>query len=139
MTISQQTTSLLDTTREAGLDEYAEAVLTVQDASQSLQRDPTTGRNGIKEDSTEMIPPFQDSHRQFAYPTWPTSKPGSQETLPLPGQKPHPTRTDQMIYECYDQEWGMSCVPPPMQVVQENRARKNLPGAYQQQVAFEEI
>ncbi len=84
-----------------------------------------------------MIPPFQDTHRQFAYPAWLTSKPGPQETLPLPGQKPHPTRTDQMIYECYDQEWGMSCVLPPMQVVQENRARKNLPGAHLQKVAFE--
>lgn len=82
MTISQQTTSLLDTTREAGLDEYAEAMLAVQDASQFLQRDPTTGRNGIKEDIAEMI---------------------------------------------------------PMQVVQENRARKNLPGARLQKVAFEEL
>lgn len=139
MTISQQTTSLLDTTREAGLAEYAEAVVTVQDASQSMQRNPMTGRHEIKEDIAEMIPPFQETHRQFAYTAWPTSKPGPQETLPLPGQKPHPMRTDQMIYECYDQERGMSCVPPPMQVVQENRARKNLPGARLPKVAFEEL
>jgi hypothetical protein len=36
MTISQQTTSLLDTTREAGPDECMEAVLTVRDTSQSF-------------------------------------------------------------------------------------------------------
>ena len=52
MTISQQTTSLLDTTREAGPAEYMEAVLTVQDTSQSLQSDATTGRNGIKKESS---------------------------------------------------------------------------------------
>jgi hypothetical protein len=139
MTISQQTTSLLDTMREAGPDEYMEAVLTVRDTSQSLQSAATTGRNGIKDDMTEMMLPYQRTHHQFAYPAWPTSTPGPQETLPLPGQKPHPTRTDQMIYEYYDQERGMSCVPPPMQVVQKIRARKNLPGARLQKVAFEEL
>ena len=43
------------------------------------------------------------------------------------------------VYEYYDQERGMPCVPPPMQVVQENRARKNLHGARLLQVAFEEL
>src|SRR5260221_13266584 len=92
----------------------------------------------VDEVATEMLLPYQRTHHQFAYPAWPTSKPGPQETLPLPGQKPHPTRTDQMIYECSDQERGMSCVPPPMQVVQKIRARKNFPGARLQKVASEE-
>ena len=139
MITSQQTSSLLDQTRESGLDECVEAGVAVQDTSRSVLGDPMTGRNGIKDDTAEMITQPRRAHRQFAYPAWPTSKPGPQETLPLPGQKPHSTRTDQMIYECYDQERGMACVPPPMQVVQENRARKNLPGAYLQKVAFEEI
>jgi hypothetical protein len=37
MTISQPMTSLLDTTREAELKEYAEAVVTVGDTTPSLQ------------------------------------------------------------------------------------------------------
>ncbi|TMC15239.1 MAG: hypothetical protein E6J34_22600 [Chloroflexi bacterium] len=50
---------------------------------------------------------------RFTYPAWPTSKPGPQATSPLPGQHPHPLRTDQILYECYDQERGRPCVSPP--------------------------
>ncbi len=45
------------------------------------------------------------------YPEWPTSTPGPQATLPLPGMKPVPTRSDQMVYACYDQERGRPCTP----------------------------
>jgi len=64
-----------------------------------------------------MIIQPRRAHRQFAYPEWPTSKPGLQETLPLSGQKPHSLRTDQMVCEYYDQERGLPCVPSPAPIV----------------------
>ena len=149
---SRSTRVLTDTAREKGteeavvdevaeetvIDEAAEEAVVDEVAEEAVQ-DEVAEEAVVDEVATEMILPYQRTHHQFAYPAWPTSTPGPQETLPLPGQKPHPTRTDQMIYECSDQERGMSCVPPPMQVVQENRARKNLPGARLQKVAFEEL
>lgn len=42
----------------------------------------------------------------FPYPSWPTSKPGPKATYRLPGQKPMPDRSDQMVYEAYDQVRG---------------------------------
>jgi len=117
MTTSQQTSSLLDQARESGPDECVEAVVTVQNASRLVPSDPTMGPNGIKDDTTEMIMRPKRAHRQFAYPKWPTSKPGPPETLPLLGQKPHQLRTDQMVYECYDQELGLPYVPSPAPTV----------------------
>jgi hypothetical protein len=40
-----------------------------------------------------------------------------------------------MVYECYDQERGMPCAPPPTGVVRENRTRTYLPEAGFQEVA----
>jgi len=37
---------------------------------------------------------------------WPTSRPGPMAKQPPPGQKPVPTRTEQMIEVNYDQERG---------------------------------
>src|SRR5260221_4364024 len=119
---------------EIGIDEVAEEAVQDEVAEETVV-DEVMEEAAVDEVATEMLLPYQRTHHQFAYPAWPTSKPGPQETLPLPGQKPHPTRTDQMIYECSDQERGMSCVPPPMQVVQKIRARKNFPGARLQKVA----
>ena len=110
MSISQQTISPLDHTREAGPNEHAQAAVAVQDTAE-----------------TSMAP--GRAPRRFAYPEWPTSKPGPEVTSPPPGQKPHPTRTDQIMYECYDQERGMSCVPPLTGVVRENRTRMHSPDA----------
>ena len=108
----QQTIPLVDKTSEAGPNE--------QDATD----DPTSGRNTITGGSAEtMIPPRQN-HRQFAYPAWPTSTPGPEATLPPLGQKPYPTRTDQMMYEePYDQERGRSGPAPmiPEQTAPESR------------------
>jgi len=117
MITSQQTSSLLDQTRESGPDECVEAGVAVQDASRSMLGDPTAGRNEIKDDTAKMIIQSTRAHRQFAYPEWPTSKPGPQETLPLSGQKPHPLRTDQMVCEWYDQERGLPSVPSPAPIV----------------------
>jgi len=117
MTTSQQTSSLLDQMRESGPDECVEAGVAVQDTSRSVLDDPMTGHNGIKDDTAKMIIQPRRAHRQFAYPEWPTSKPGPQETLPLSGQKPHSLRTDQMVCEYYDQERGLPCVPSPAPIV----------------------
>jgi hypothetical protein len=129
MSIYQQTTSPLDQTREAGPHEHAQAAVAVQDAARSLPGDQMTEGIGITEGTAETSMPPGRAPRQFAYPEWPTSKPGPEVTSPLPGQKPHPMRTDQMVYEYYDQERGMSCVPPPTQVVGKNRTRTYSPDA----------
>jgi len=113
----QQTLPLVDKTNEAGPNEQAAGRVTVQDATD----DPARERSGITDSSAEtMMPPRQD-HRPFAYPAWPTSTPGPEAILPPPGQKPYPTRTDQMLYEGpYDQERGRPGVslPAPMIPVQ---------------------
>ena len=133
MSTYQQTLPLVDKTSEAGPNEQAAGRVTVQVAT----NDPARERNGITDSSTEtMMPPRQD-HRQFAYPAWPTSKPGPETTSPLSGQKPHPTRTDQMVYECYDQERGMPDVTPPTRVIRENGTRTYLPDAGLQEVDSE--
>ncbi len=43
------------------------------------------------------------------YPAWPTSTPGPKATAPPAGMKPVAKRTDQMVYECYDQGRGQPC------------------------------
>lgn len=45
------------------------------------------------------------------YPVWPTSQPGPTVIAPPFGQHPHPVRTDQMVYEHYDQEHGRAYIP----------------------------
>jgi hypothetical protein len=64
---------------------------------------------------------------QMVYPAWPTSKPGPAVTLPPSGQRPHARRSDQMVYDCYDQERGMPCDPPARSFVQEHRGKIDLP------------
>ena len=120
MTTSQQTILQVGQTRATEPNKQAEGVATVQDAARSESDVPAMWRNGSKSGTTRPTP--------FAYPAWPTSKPGPQATPPLPGQHPHPLRTDQMVYECYDQERGMPCVPPPgIPPVRETRKRTYLP------------
>jgi len=65
----------------------------------------------------------RDVHHVVAYPAWPTSQPGPQATPPLPGQHPHQLRTEQMIYENYDQERGMVGIPLPKLAPQEHRGK----------------
>lgn len=130
MTTSQQTILLLDQTREAGPNEHVQGVVAVQDIARLGSGDPTTGQNGSNSHHpSETIPQPGPAHRPFPYPAWPTSKPGPQATSPLPGQHPHPLRTDQMVCECYDQERGMPCVSPPRPAVQKHRSRTYLPDA----------
>ena len=137
MSAYQNTTVLLDGTREAEPSEHVEAVMTVQDVAGSLHIDDATVHDGIQGGTAETITKPSRDHRQLIYPAWPTSTPGPQATLPPPGQKPLPTRTDQMIYECYDQERGRPCVPPPTRVARENRTRTYLPDANLRKVEAE--
>jgi hypothetical protein len=90
-----------------------------------------------KSGTADTIMQSKREHRPFTYPLWPTSKPGPGATLPPPGQKPLSARTDQMVYTCYDQKQGMSCVSSPTWVVLENRTRTSLPNTSLQEVASE--
>jgi len=90
-----------------------------------------------KDGTAETIMQLKREHRLFTYPLWPTSKSGPGATLPPTGQKPLPTRTDQMVYACYDQELGIPCVPPPTPVGRENRTRTPLPDVSLQEVDSE--
>jgi hypothetical protein len=91
--------------------------------------------DGIRE---TIIPPRRDLH-QFTYPSWPTSEPGPAIISPPAGQKPHPMRTDQMVYEDgYDQEQGKpSFPPPPTRIVRENKTRIYIPDPSLQEVTLE--
>ena len=124
MITSQQMASQGDQTRGTDPNEQVEGVTTVQNAAYPEPGVPTTERNGSKGDTPRLGTP----HPPFVYPAWPTSKPGPLATPPPPGQHPHPLRTDQMVYSCYDQERGMPCVPPPgLSPVREHRKRTYLP------------
>jgi len=124
MTITGQTTSPLDTMREAGPNAHVQGVVTVEDTAQSGPADTTTGRNGSTDPPPEAISQPGPAHRPFAYPAWPTSKPGPQATAPLPGQHAHSLRTDQMIYGCYDQERGLPCVSPPRPIMYKQETKR---------------
>lgn len=52
-------------------------------------------------------------HCQITLPSWPTSQPGPGVTAPSPGQRVVSTRTDQVMYDFYDQERGRPGLPPP--------------------------
>jgi hypothetical protein len=63
-----------------------------------------------KSEETAVVSPRRP--RQFALPPWPTSLPGPEITAFSPGQRLVPTRTDQVIYDFYDQERGQPGLPP---------------------------
>jgi hypothetical protein len=123
MPTTQQIPVLADHAREAEPN-HAEAPVTVQDTSRPSQSDHMIERNRITDGIRETIIPSKHDPHQFTYPSWPTSKPGPEITFPPAGQKPHPMRTDQMVYEYgYDQEQGKPCVPPLTRIVRENKTR----------------
>jgi hypothetical protein len=138
MTISQPATSPFETTREAATHEQAQGVGAVRGTALGALEDLPTGRNGSHDPPPETIPPSEPMQRPLVYPEWPTSRPGPQTTAPLPGQHPHPRRTDQMVYACYDQERGMPCVAPlKPKIIQQHRGRRYLPDARTQETADE--
>ncbi|MFL5661654.1 MAG: hypothetical protein ACJ8BW_09915 [Ktedonobacteraceae bacterium] len=99
------TTLLLDERRESRLREHTEAL--VNETADVLIREAESA-------AETLVRPRRDQRQpKTTYPAWPTSTPGPQATSPLPGMKPVPTRTDQMVYECYDQERGVPCTAVP--------------------------
>lgn len=66
-------------------------------------------------------------------PAWPTSKAGPEVTPPPPGERPVPTRTDQMVEIAYNMETGVSSARVPAHTTPD----VTLPGAssYNQQAA----
>ena len=103
MSTRNTTAVVLEEMRESGLHDHTDA--SVVETAEALIREA--------EPATETLVQPRRDQRQLkpTYPQWPTSTPGPQATSPLPGMKPVPTRTDQMVYECYDQERGMPCTP----------------------------
>src|SRR5713226_8563833 len=119
MSTYEQALPLVDKTSEAEPNEQVAGRVTVQDAAD----DPAKERNAITGGSTETVMPPRQEHRQFAYPAWPTSIPEPEATLPPLGQKPYPTRTDQMMYEePYDRERGRPGVSLPAPIIPEQTA-----------------
>lgn len=105
MSTQNTTAVVLDDTRELLLQEHTDTVVdeTVAALIREAQR------------TIETLGQPKHDHRQPkpTYPSWPTSKPGPRATSSLPGMKPVSTRTDQMVYECYDQERGKPCADVP--------------------------
>ncbi len=103
MTTQNTTAGVLEHTRESRVQEHTDTV--VVETAEALIREAQRA-------TEPRVQPRRDQRRRHpTYPEWPTSTPGPQATLPPPGMKPVPTRTDQMVYECYDQERGMPCTP----------------------------
>lgn len=64
-------------------------------------------------------------------PSWPTSKPGPEATPPQPGERPLPTRTDQMIEVAYNMETGVSSARLPDNAVPNIALPGETPGTEQ--------
>jgi hypothetical protein len=124
MSTTQQTLSQLDQAREVEQN-HAEAPVTIQETTPPLQSDHAMKQKRIADGITETISSSKHEPHQPTYPSWPTSKPGPHITFPPSGQRPHPMRTDQMVYEeSYDQEHGRpSVAPPPTRIIRENRKK----------------
>jgi hypothetical protein len=117
MTTYQPTTSSGDTT--SAVESHKQADASVEDAARPIPGEQTVAQNGSKDGGAATIVQPKYDYRQLAHPSWPTSKPGPEITPPPLGQYPLPGRTDQMIYECYDQERGISGGALPTVRVQE--------------------
>ena len=106
MSTQNTTAVLLEETRESQLRENANILVneTADELIQEAERIPET-----------LVQPGREDQRQLepTYPLWPTSTPGPHITSLLPGMKPVSTRTDQMVYESYDQERGVPITPVP--------------------------
>jgi hypothetical protein len=138
MTVSPQSSSPCETTRDRPSNERTESVMTIQGVPQSVQHNSSLEKGEDNSVPIETTMQSRLAHSRFAYPAWPTFQPGPEVTVPLPGQQPHPKRTDQMVYLCYDQERGKPCVPPTTtQSVQKQSTSISLPNDYFQEVVSE--
>ncbi|WP_236601636.1 hypothetical protein [Ktedonobacter sp. SOSP1-52] len=127
MNTVQETHSPVKTMRNAPPDEHPETVVTAQGVSPSVQGSSVREGSASQGNLAGMLIPERHAQTQWVYPAWPTSKPGPPVTSLPPGQKPHPKRTDQMVYDCYDRERERPCVAPTIQVVRKTRARTYRP------------
>jgi hypothetical protein len=127
MSTIQETHSPLKVVRNAQPDEHPETVVTAQGVSPSVQGSSAREDSASQGSFAETTMPERHAQTPYVYPAWPTSKPGLPVTPLPPGQKPHPKRTDQMVYDCYDQERGKPCIAPATQVMRKTRARTYRP------------
>ncbi|EFH88747.1 hypothetical protein Krac_10244 [Ktedonobacter racemifer DSM 44963] len=127
MSTIQETHSPLKVVRDSPPDEHTETVVTAQGVSPSGQSSSAREDIASQGNFAETTMPERHAQTPYVYPAWPTSKPGPQVTPLPPGQRPHPKRTDQMVYDCYDQERGRPCVAPATQVMRKTRARTYRP------------
>lgn len=118
MTTSQRTISSSNQTGAAARNKQKATSTTVLHTTQSGTGGSTTESAGNNGHPVTAIPQAEPAHRSFSSPAWPTSQPGPMVTPPPLGQHPHPLRTDQMVYECYDQERGIPCVLPASSTIQ---------------------
>lgn len=134
MTFSPQRASPRETKKERPSNEHRASVVTIQSPPQAV----TPLQKGEDNTATpETTMKSQGATSPFAYPAWPSSQPGPQATAPLPGQLPHPKRTDQMIYHCYDQIRGRPCDSSATQSAQNKDTRPPPPNDYFQEIVSE--
>lgn len=96
---------LLDDMVETRRKEQMKARMSIHHGPDMAVQEPPKREQDDRKDRSLTLP-----RQTRPFPAWPTSKAGPWATRRLPGQKPLPGRTDQMIYECYDQERGRPCV-----------------------------
>lgn len=97
-------------------DEMRETALAAQVAAPDKRGLRGKGGGG---GTTETLLAPPRVHRPLTLPAWPTSQPGPRVTAPPPGQKLVHFRTDQVMYDSYDQERGLPGLLPPMPANQE--------------------
>jgi len=116
MQSDQQSQLAPDEMRATMPNERAETVAAVQVAAPD---EHIWRGKGSERGTTETTLALPRVHRQFALPAWPTSQPGPRVTAPSPGQRLVPRRTDQVMYDSYDQERGLPGLLPPTSADQE--------------------
>ena len=99
----------LDETRAIVSTEPVETLVVVQVAAPDEH--VLRAKKG-EENATQIASASPRGQRQFTLPPWPTSQPGPEVTAPSPGQRLVPTRTDQVMYDFYDQERGQPGLAP---------------------------
>jgi len=103
-------------------EHLAEAPIAVQDTSRPFQSARLIERRRITDRIGETIIPSKREPHQF--------------TFPPAGQKLHPMRTDQMVYEDgSNREQGKP--PSPTQIVRENKTRTSIPDISLQELTLE--
>ena len=100
----------LDETQVIASNEPVETLVAVQVAApdQRILEEKKSAEN-----ATETVFASPGRQRHFTLPSWPTSQPGPGVTALSPGQRLVSIRTDQVTYDCYDQERGRPGLPPP--------------------------